>query len=350
MLKKTMSVAACCAVLMTVSAAASAQSAEEKRVADFYRGNTVYVIIGSGPGGSFDIYGRTVGKYMAKYIPGNPTVVPQNLPGAGSYTAGARVSVTAPQDGTSIGAIQPGVIMEPVLGDPAQGIKRLNLAYLGSAAPNIEGCFMRSDAPAKSFEGAMNTEIVIGATNTTAGSAYGYLMLLRHILGVKMKIVTGYVSSTEFMLAMERGEVQGFCGVGYQSVLSSKPDWFAKDTVRAFTYQGSKILPEKEMAIARPAISYAKTDEQRQIMALYDRQGEFGRPFVAGATVPPERIKALRAAFMSAMNDPELRKELTARGLDVDPMSGEEVQKLVDAVYATPAAIVEKTRAVMNTK
>ena len=105
MLKKTMIAAACCAVLMTVSAAALAQSAEEKRVADFYRGNTVYVIIGSGPGGSFDIYGRTVGKYMVKYIPGNPTVVPQNLPGAGSYTAGARVSVTAPQDGTSIGAI-----------------------------------------------------------------------------------------------------------------------------------------------------------------------------------------------------------------------------------------------------
>lgn len=349
MLKDILSASICCAV-MAVSAAASAQSAEEKRVADFYKGNTVYVIIGSGAGGSFDLYGRTVGKYMAKYIPGNPTVVPQNLPGAGGYTAGNRVSVTAAQDGTSIGAIQPAVIMDPVLGDPAQGIKRLNLAYLGNAAPNIEGCFLRSDAPAKSFEGAMSTEAVIGATNTTAGSAYGYLMLLRHILGVKMKIVAGYVSTTEIMLAMERGEVQGICGVGYQSVLSSKPDWFAKDTVRAFTYQGSKILPEKEMASARPAISYAKTDEQRQIMSLYDRQGEFGRPFVTGATVPPERIKALRAAFMSAMNDPELRKELMARGLDVDPMSGEDVQKLVDAVYATPAAIVEKTRAVMNTK
>ncbi|HEY4135827.1 MAG TPA: hypothetical protein VGO34_11495 [Alphaproteobacteria bacterium] len=338
------------ALTLAATTAVQAQTAGDQKVADFYKGKTVYMIIGSGPGGSFDLYGRTIGKYMAKYIPGNPTVVPQNLPGAGGYTAGNRVSVTAAQDGTSIGAIQPAVIMDPVLGDPTQGIKRLNLAYLGNAAPNIEGCFMRTDAPAKSFEGAMTTEVVMGATNTTAGSAYGYLMLLRHILGVKMRIVAGYVSTTEIMLAMDRNEVQAICGVGYESVLSGKPDWFANDTVRAFTYQGSKILPEKEMASAKPAVSYAKTDEQRQIMTLYDRQGEFGRPFVTGATVPPERIAALRAAFMSALNDPELRKELTTRGLDVDPMSGEEVQKLVSAVYATPPEIVEKTRTVMNTK
>ena len=152
------------------------------------------------------------------------------------------------------------------------------------------------------------------------------------------------------MLAMDRNEVQAICGIGYQSVISAKPDWFANDIVRAFTYQGSKVLPEKEMASAKPAVSYAKTDEQRQIMNLYDRQGEFGRPFVTGATVPPERIKALRAAFMSAVNDPELRKELTTRGIDVDPMDGENVQKLVEAVYATPEAIVEKTRTVMNSK
>jgi tripartite-type tricarboxylate transporter receptor subunit TctC len=349
LLKNVVAVSVLC-VLATLSSVVFAQSTDDKKIADFYRGNTVYMIIGSGPGGSFDFYGRTVAKYMAKYIPGKPTVVPQNLPGAGGYTAGNRVSVAAPQDGTYIGAIQPAVIMDPVLGDSAQGIKRLNLAYLGNAAPNIEGCFIRSDAPAKSFEEAMSKEIIMGATNTTGGSAYGYLMLLRHILGVKMKIVAGYVSTTEIMLAMDRNEVQAICGIGYQSVLSTKVDWFRRGIVHAFTYQGSKILPEAEMADARPAVFYAKTDEQRQIFTLYDRQGEFGRPFVTGATVPPERIHALRDAFMKAMNDGELRAELKTRGLDVDPMSGEEVQKLVDAVYATPSEIVEKTRSVMHTE
>jgi len=348
-MQKMIAAAAYC-LLTAISATAVAQTADEKKIADFYKGNTVYVLISSAPGGSFDLYGRIVGKYMAKYIPGNPNIVPQNLPGAGGYTAGARISVTAAQDGTSIGILNPAVIMDPLLGDPAQGNKRLNLAYLGNAAPNLEGCFMRTDAPAKSFEGALKTEVVMGATATTAGSAYGYLMLLRHVLDVKMKIVSGYVSTTEIMLAMDRNEVQAICGVGYESVLISKPEWFANDTVRAFTYQGSKVLTEKEMATAKPAVAYAKTDEQRQMMELYNRQGEFGRPFVTGATVPPERITALRAAFMSAMKDPELVKELKTRGLDIDPMDGETVQKLVAEVYAIPPEIVEKTRAVMNSK
>ncbi len=349
-MQKMIAAAAAYCLLTAISATAVAQTADEKKIADFYKGNTVYVLISSAPGGSFDLYGRIVGKYMAKYIPGNPNIVPQNLPGAGGYTAGARISVTAAQDGTSIGILNPAVIMDPLLGDPAQGNKRLNLAYLGNAAPNLEGCFMRTDAPAKSFEGALKTEVVMGATATTAGSAYGYLMLLRHVLDVKMKIVSGYVSTTEIMLAMDRNEVQAICGVGYESVLISKPEWFANDTVRAFTYQGSKVLTEKEMATAKPAVAYAKTNEQRQMMELYNRQGEFGRPFVTGATVPPERITALRAAFMSAMKDPELVKELKTRGLDVDPMDGETVQKLVAEVYAMPPEIVEKTRAVMNSK
>jgi tripartite-type tricarboxylate transporter receptor subunit TctC len=354
-MRKFIAGAATCCLLTAMSAAAFthsaiAQTADDAALAKFYKGNTVYVLISSATGGSFDLYGRIVGKYMAKYLPGNPNVVPQNLPGAGGYTAGNRISVTAAQDGTSIGILNPAVIMDPLLGDPAQGARRLNLAYLGNAAPNLEGCFMRSDAPAKSFEGAMSTEVVMGASATTAGSAYGYLMLLRHVLGVKMKIVSGYVGTTEIMLAMDRNEVQAICGVGYQSVLLTKPEWFANDTVRPFTYQGSKVVPEKEMATAKPAIAYAKTDEQRQMMELYNRQGEFGRPFVTGATVPPERIKALRAAFMSAMQDPEAVKEMKSRGLDVDPMDGETLQKLVNEVYAMPPEIVEKTRAVMNSK
>ena len=140
----------------------------------FYKGNTVYVIIGSAPGGGFDFFGRTVGKYMAKYIPGNPTVVPQNLPGAAS-----RVAVTAPQDGTYIGAIQPGVIMEPVIGDPSKGMKKLDFAIIGNAAPNIEACFLRTDAKARSLADLYSTEMILGLTGTNAGATYGYAMLLK---------------------------------------------------------------------------------------------------------------------------------------------------------------------------
>jgi tripartite-type tricarboxylate transporter receptor subunit TctC len=321
---------------------AALAQANNEAVANFYKGNTVYVVIGSAPGGGFDFFGRTVGKYMAKYIPGNPTVVPQNLPGAASLTAASRVAVTAPQDGTYIGTIQPGVIMEPIISDPSKGMKKLDFAFIGNAAPNLEACFLRTDAKAKSLDDLYTTEMVLGLTGTNAGATYGYAMLLKNLLGLKIKAVPGYISLTEVTLAMERGEVDAVCGLGYQSTIATKPEWFVNDTVRAITYQGSRPPVEKEMAGARSSASLAKTDEQRQIMTLYDRQGEFGRPFVAAANVPADRLKALRAAFMSALNDPDLRKELTTRGLDVDPMPGEEVQKLVAEVYATPPDVIKK--------
>lgn len=343
--------AACLAqvALLTMSATvASAQSAEEKKVADFYRGNTVYVVIGSAVGGGFDFYGRTVGKYMAKYIPGNPTVVPQNLPGAGSFNAAARVAITAPQDGTYIGAIQPTAILDPVLGDPSKGAKRLDLAFLGNAAENVEGCFLRTDAPAKSFADIFNTEVVLGASNG-ASSTREYPSILKNVLGMKFKIVTGYPGNADIFLAIDRNEVQGMCGSSILNVIASRPKWFADDIVRMVSHQGTKPLPKmKETEGVQPSLNYAKTEEQKQILNLYDLGGRFGRPYVTGATVPAERVAALRSAFMKALNDPELQKEVIARGLEVSPMNGEEVQKLVSAVYAMPPELLKKTRAALG--
>ncbi|MFN4283073.1 MAG: Bug family tripartite tricarboxylate transporter substrate binding protein [Alphaproteobacteria bacterium] len=327
---------------------AAASEADDAKVAAFYRGNTVYVVIGSAVGGGFDFYGRAVGKYMAKYIPGNPTVVPQNLPGAGSFNAASRVAVTAPQDGTYIGAIQPTAILDPVLGDPSKGAKRLDLAFLGNAAENIEGCFLRTDAPAKSFADIFNTEVVLGASNG-ASSTREYPSILKNVLGMKFKIVTGYPGNADIFLAIDRNEVQGMCGSSILNVIASRPKWFADDMVRMISHQGSKPLPAmKETEGVRPAVSYAKTAEQKQILDLYDLGGRFGRPWVTGANVPPERIAALRTAFMKSLNDPELRKEVIARGLEISPMPGEEVQKLVSEVYAMPPELLKKTRSALG--
>ncbi|HEU0072199.1 MAG TPA: hypothetical protein VFS04_12960 [Alphaproteobacteria bacterium] len=337
-----------CGLALAVSAVAQAQSAGEKSVADFYKGNTVYMTVGSAPGGSFDLYGRVVGRFMAKYIPGGPTVVVQNLPGAGGYIAASKIAVTAPQDGTYIAGIPPGAIMDPIIGDPSKASKPLKLNYIGNAAPNIEACFLRNDAPAKTVEDTFEKEIILGVTGTTAGSGYGYALLLKNILGMKLKIVAGYPSTTDIVLAMDRSEVQALCNISYLNIIATKPEWFSKNIVHALAYQGSKVLTEKEMAGARPVASYAKTDEQRQILSLYDRQGDFGRPYVAGPGVPADRVQALRAAFMQAMNDPELRKEIEGRGLEASPMSGEELQKLVDDIYATPPDVLKKLQAALG--
>lgn len=338
---------AVCCVLLTIPTAVMAQQSSpvDPKVADFYRGNTVYMAIGSAPGPSaFDYYGRVVGKYMAKYIPGNPTVVPQNIPGAGGYNAAAKVAINSPQDGTYIGGIHPTVIVDPILGDPSKGAKELKFAFLGNAAENLEACFLRTDAPAKSFADAFHTEIVLGASST-ASSTREYPALLKSVLGMKIKIVAGYGGNADIQLAVERGEVQGMCGSSIHNIVASRPQWFSENIVRAISHQGTKPLTGMKEGIGVPAaVDFAKTDEQRAILNLYDMQGAFGRPFVTGAAVPPERIKALRAAFMSALNDPDLRKEVEARGLEVTPASGEDIQVLVDAVYRTPPEILKKTR------
>lgn len=315
-----------------------------KSVADFYRGNTVYMVIGSAPGGGFDYYARTIAKYMTKYIPGSPTVIPQNVPGSGGVAAGSRVAVTAPQDGTYIGAIHPTTIVDPVLGDPSKGTKPLNFAYLGSASTNIEGCFMRTDAAAKTFEDLFQKEVVFGAANHSSSSRE-YVSLLQKVLGMKISLVAGYKGSNEIMLALERGEIKGTCGAGYLNVLSTYPRWFDTDFVRLVAYQGSKVLPEtNEIRFAKPAIQYAKTDEQKQILNLYDLQEAFGRPYVTGAGVPPERISALRAAFHATVNDPQFQQEIEGRGLEVSPLSGEELQTLVASIYDAPPDLLRKAR------
>lgn len=318
--------------------------AQPKPVADFYRDNTIFMVIGSASGGGFDYYARTIAKYMSGHMPGKPTIIPQNLPGSGGIAAGSRVAVTAPQDGTYIGAIHPTTIVDPVLGDPSKGTKRLSFSYLGSASVNVEACFMRVDAAAKTFEDIFHHEVVFGAA-THSSSSREYAALLQNVLGMKVRLVSGYKGSNEIMLALERGEVKATCGAGYLNVLASYPKWFEDDLIRLVSYQGDKMLAGgKEMRFAKPTTAYAKTDEQRQILALYDLQEEFGRPYVTGPGVPSDRVAALRKAFLDTLNNKDFRHEIESRGLDIAPLSGEDLQQIVSKIYNAPPDLLHKTR------
>lgn len=336
-------IAACLAALPGGAWAQSSGGAVS--VADFYKGNTVYMIIGSAAGGGFDFYARAISRFMSKHLPGNPTFVSQNMPGAGGLTAGTRVAVTAPQDGTYIGAIHPSTIVSPVLGEKAG--KPINFAYLGSASANIEACYLRTDAPAKSFADGFKTEMVMGAS-TGSSSSREYASLLKTIMGMNIKIVTGYKGSNDVLLALERGEVQGTCA-GLSNTLASRPNWFKDNIVRVISYQGNKeITGIKELAGVKPAISHAKTAEQRAIFELYDLQAPIGRPYATGGTVPKDRVKALQAAFMASMGDPELKKEILAKGLELEPISGEEVTAIASKILNAPPEIIKKTRAALG--
>jgi tripartite-type tricarboxylate transporter receptor subunit TctC len=334
-------------VLPIVAAAATPASAQST-VADFYRGKTLSMVIGSATGGGFDAYARLIGRYMTKHLPGNPAFVPQNLPGSGGFNAGYRVAVQAPQDGTHVGAVHPTTIVDPVLGDPRKSAKPLEFAYLGSASTDVEACFLRTDAPIKSMREAFDREIILGASNL-ASSSREYAALLKHILGMKVSIVSGYNGTAQIILAVDRGEVQGMCGASYLGVVAARPDWFTNNVVKVASYQGNKTHPEyKWMAGAIPTVTLAKTDEQRQILTIYDSQEEFARPYVTGPNVPRERVEALRRAFMTALDDPDLRKEAAGLGLQISPTSGAEVQALVANIYNAPPELLRKIRVALG--
>lgn len=332
----------------TVGMMVTDKAGDSSAVREFYRGNTVYMVIGSAAGGGFDTYARIIARYLTKHMPGNPSLVPQNLPGAGGVAAGTRVAVTAPQDGTYVGAIHPATIVAPVLGEKNHALKPLNLAFLGSASANLEACYVRTDAPVKSLADAYDTEIVMGASNQ-GSSSREYAALLKNVLGLKIKIVGGYTGSADILLALERGEVQATCGAGLFSTVSSRPKWFADKIVKVLSHQGPRAMPEiKELQGAPPTVSLAKTEEQREILNLYDLQGPIGRPYATGGDVPVERLKALQAAFMAAMADPDLKTEVLAKGLEISPLSGDEVQAIAGQFYNASPAVVKKLRTALG--
>lgn len=310
-------------------------------VADFYKGKQINIFIGSAPGGGFDAYGRLVARHIGNHIPGNPTVVPQNMPGAGQTRAAGHVYSVAPKDGTSIAAVSPGALLTPLLGGPKIQYDPAKFLYLGSANGDIYICVIRPDAPVKAFKDALATELIVGVSS---GTTRDMPTVLKNVLGAKLKLVTGYPGTKEITLALQRNEVQGLCGFGYASLITQYPDWIANGVVKVLVQESTVGHPDLNKAGVPRAVEFAKTPEDRQVLELVYSQGLFGRPFIVAPEVPKDRVAALRKAFMAAMKDPNLIAEAQKMNLEIDPMPGDEVQALVAKVYASPAQVVERAK------
>lgn len=318
-----------------------AASAEASDVADFYRGKQINVYIGSSAGGGYDAYARLVARHITNHIPGNPAVVPQNMPGAGQTRAAGYVYAVAAKDGTAMAAVSPGAILQPVLGGPKIQYDPSRFQFIGSANEDIYTCIVRPDAPVKSFAEAFERELILGVSSGTTRDMPNVLV---NLLGAKLKLVTGYPGTKEITLALLRNEVQGICGFGYASVISQYPDWIPKGVVKVLLQESAKGHPDLNRAGIPLAIEFAKTPEDKQALELVYSQALAGRPFIMAPEVPADRIAALRAAFMAAMTDPALIADASRMNLETGPMSGEEVQALMAKVFATPAAVVERAR------
>ena len=337
-------VIAALAVLALSATTAHAQDA----VAQFYKGRQITVLVGSPPGGGFDIYARLLARHMSKYMPGHPTVIVSNMPGAASNTAAAHLFNVAPQDGTVIGALQNSAVLDALFDSLLGQNRRLRhdatkFIHLGSATIDHYVCIARSDAPVKSFKDALTRELIIGSSQPGT-STRDYPAMLNNLTGAKIRQVGGYPGTREILLAIEKNEVQGLCGFSWSSFKAQRPDWIKSSFVRVIVQEHDKGHPEIFKLGAPIAVDFAKSPEARQIMELVYSAETFGRPYMLAPSVPADRVAALRKAFMETMGDKDLLAEASRIGLAIDPIPGEELQALAAKVFTTPASFIEKTK------
>ena len=324
-------------------------SVAQESVEQFYKGKQIQIVVGSSAGGGYDTYARLLARHLGDHIPGNPAVVVQNMSGAGSNRAAGYIYSVAPKDGTVAGAIFPGAILQPLLGGLPVQHEPAKFLYLGNANSDVYVCFVRADAPVKDFKDVLSTELIVGASGDGA-TTRDFPVMLNNLLGAKFKLVMGYPGSREIALAMERGEVQGVCGIGWTGIEILYPEWFAKGTIKPLvqlSVKGHRDLHDRKVPTT---LEFARNDDERGVMELVYSQGVFGRPYVLPPGTPMDRVAALRKAFMSAFADPKLLAEAKKMNFDVEPMSGDDMQTLVSRLYATPANVVERAKQALTAK
>jgi tripartite-type tricarboxylate transporter receptor subunit TctC len=291
-----------------------------------------------------------LGRHLGKHLPGEPTIIVTNMPGAGSDVAAAYVARVAPKDGTYIAAPYGTQPLDPILEDATDlnyDPSRVN--YLGSAMSDDFLCGVGPDAPATTFDDMFKTQVIMGGS--FANSEIGYLpIMLNNVLGTKFKVVFGYPGSREIMMAIQKGEVQGECGIGWLSLKSQYPDLLKSGEIKIFVQENDKGLPEVNKMGVPLSVSYAHDEQQRRILEIINSQQVFNRPYFVAAEVPADRLQILRRAFMESWRDPDLLEDAANMNLDVGPTSGEEVQSLVQKIYASPAALLQSVKEAIKLK
>jgi tripartite-type tricarboxylate transporter receptor subunit TctC len=316
--------------------------------ADFYAGKTIDFEVGADVGGGYDIYARTLARHMGRHVPGNPTIVVKNMPGAGSGRTAVYISNVAPRDGATLGALMPGAIIGPLLDDkPETQFDPTKVIYIGSADAGTRVCATFQSSKIKTFEDARQAKTILGAT--AAGGAtrdYGYLH--NHTSGSKFDVVAGYKGTADIALAMERGEVDGTCGWDWSSVKSQKADWLRDHKLNLLLQVGLEPNPELTKMGVPELWKYISSDDDRKVAELVVSQQVFQRSYIAPPGTPAEQINTLRAAFDATMTDPQFLADAETVRIAISPLPGAKVQEIVQKLYATPKSIVARAKQVIK--
>jgi len=323
--------------------AASAFASSEKI---FYAGRTIDLIVSTGAGGGHDTNARLVARNWNRHIPGNPTIVVKNMPGAGHVRAGNFLANQAPKDGTTLGTIVPAFLLAQVLGT-TKGIQfdASKFEWIGASASNNSTVYVWHTSPVRTIHDAKNVEVLMGATG--AGSyTQIYPLILNAIVGTRFKVISGYATTSEINLALERGEVNGRAGNNFNSLKMENPDWLRDGKIRLLAQVG---LERDAEHLDLPLImEFAANDADKRLLRLFSADIAVGRPFMAPPGTPAERVEVLRRSFDATMKDPEFLKAAREGGVDVSPVVGEKLQSLVQDIVNTPREVVARARAALE--
>ena len=325
-----------------------APSQAQAPAADFYAGKGITLLIGSDVGGGYDVYARTIGRHLARHIPGAPTITPRNMVGAGSGTAAAAMFTTAPKDGTWIGAIFPGVIIGPILDPKPQTLfDPAKFIYLASADSGTRVCVTGPNSKVKTYADAQKQKTVLGAS-AAGGSTRDYGAMLKNVAGGQFDIVSGYRGTADLFLAIERGEVDGMCGLDWSSLKAQRPDWLRDKKINILIQ--TALEEEAELTqMGVPAMwPFVKNDLDRKAAELVVSQQIFGRPYILPPGTPEAQVKILREAFDKTFKDPEFLEDAKKSRIDIAPSSGQAVQDLVARIFSSPPDVVERAKRIIQ--
>jgi tripartite-type tricarboxylate transporter receptor subunit TctC len=330
-------------LLWLVLAAASPVAAQSP--ADFYRGHTVTISVGVSAGGGYDLHARVLAKYFGRHLAGTPSVVVKNAPGGAGLTLVNSLYTSMARDGTEVATFDRGIALQPLLEGPQARFDPLRFSWIGSTDNDASTCLSWHTAAVKTMDDVMRQELIVGGTGSTA-IANTFPRVLNAVLGTKFRVIPGYPGANDALLAMERGETQGFCSLGFATLDAIRPGWVRDHKVNIFVQlalQKSREHPEVPLAL-----DFARNEADRQAIALIVSPNLFARPFAAPPGVPPDRLEALRKAFDETVSDPEYLAEAQARALHIDLVSGRELDEVLRRIYATPKEIVTRVKEAVN--
>jgi tripartite-type tricarboxylate transporter receptor subunit TctC len=318
--------------LLTVAIPAHADS-----VADFYKGKTLTLIAGFPPGGGYDTYVRILARHYGRFIPGQPAVVPTNMPGAGSLTAANQIYNKTAPDGLTLAMFASSAAMEPLLGNKAAQFDATKFSWIGSMSNDVAYCGVwQSPGIPATFNEMLTKESIFGG-GAPAAITYQHPMVLKTVLHANIRVIQGYAGTRDINLAMQRGEVHGTCGLFGSSIKSSFADDVKAGRLKVVIQMGNK--KSDEYGAVPSVFDYAKTDMDRAVLDVHFRQLLLGRPWAGPPGIPADRLKALREALVATMKDPEFMSEANKAGLDIDPASPEEVENLLKRFAAFPPEV-----------